>query len=269
MRTSEWINLIFLGVLGVWAWARPVTPARRMKCTLLGVGGIAAILLVNAAAHFFSHRSIEILRDWLPAPLLLFVYWQAGTLFVQPNLRVQRALEEFDRPVVRWVARLRTARWGRLLLRYLELSYMLCYAVVPFGLGALYWAGLRYHAEEYWVVVLLASNTCYFSVPLVSTLPPRTFSATPETSSAKFGLRGLNLWILRHASIQVNTFPSAHVAASLAVALVLLHFLPVAGWPFLALALSIAASAVAGRYHYALDAITGATVAVVFFLLLI
>ncbi len=265
MRTSEWINLIFLSVLSVWAWARPIGSSRRVKSTCLGLLGIVAIVLVRGPGSSLFPTHGFILRDWLPAPLMLFVYWQAGLLFVKPFSPVQEILERFDRPVVTWISHLRSAGWlGRAVIRYLELSYLLCYAMVPFGLGVLYLAGKRYHAEEYWIVVLLSSYFCYVMVPILPTLPPRTFSTTPETPGARTKLRQLNLWILRHASIQVNTFPSAHVAASLAAALVLLRFSPWAGGIYLWLALSIAGGAVAGRYHYALDAITGAVVAVVF-----
>jgi membrane-associated phospholipid phosphatase len=68
----------------------------------------------------------------------------------------------------------------------------------------------------------------------------------------------LNLFILRHGSIHLNTFPSAHVAATVGASLVLLQWVPVAGVVFLLISLSIAAGAVLGRYHYALDVIFGA-----------
>ena len=80
-------------------------------------------------------------------------------------------------------------------------------------------------------------------------------------ASSAGALRLLNLWILRYASIQANTFPSAHVAASLAVSLALIRLLPVVGLAFLWLSVSIAAGTVVGRYHYAADALLGAVLA--------
>jgi membrane-associated phospholipid phosphatase len=68
----------------------------------------------------------------------------------------------------------------------------------------------------------------------------------------------MNLYILRHASIHLNTFPSAHVAATIGASLVLMRWVPVVGVLFLLISLSIAAGAVLGRYHYALDVILGA-----------
>jgi membrane-associated phospholipid phosphatase len=69
------------------------------------------------------------------------------------------------------------------------------------------------------------------------------------------------LGVLRRASIHANTFPSAHVAASLAAALAVLRHQPGAGVVFLWIAASIAAGAVLRRYHFALDVVAGAFVA--------
>jgi membrane-associated phospholipid phosphatase len=68
----------------------------------------------------------------------------------------------------------------------------------------------------------------------------------------------MNLFILKHGSIQLNTFPSAHVASTAAVSLVLIHLVPAVGLVFLLISASIALGAVVGRYHYALDVIFGA-----------
>ena len=75
------------------------------------------------------------------------------------------------------------------------------------------------------------------------------------------GVRRLNQWLVRRASIQANTFPSAHVAGTMSAALVMMLLMPVAGWVFLGVALVIAAGAVLGRYHYLADAILGAALA--------
>ena len=80
-------------------------------------------------------------------------------------------------------------------------------------------------------------------------------------------IRALNLWILRHASIHANTFPSAHVAASTGAALVLATLAPWRhGLSFVAVAAAIAVSTFTGRYHFALDAAVGIAVATLVFL---
>jgi membrane-associated phospholipid phosphatase len=200
----------------------------------------------------------SIARDWLPAPLMLLAYWQAGQFFVGPNAKLQALLEESDR---RWQGALVTHPVGGWLGAYLEFSYLFCYPVVPLALGTLYLAGLSASADEFWRVVLPASYLCYAMVPFLQTLPPRVREEPLAFGAAPGRLRGLNLTILQRASIHANTFPSAHVAASLAAALAVLRHLPWAGIVFLWIAVSIAAGAVLRRYHFALDIVTGALLA--------
>ena len=75
-----------------------------------------------------------------------------------------------------------------------------------------------------------------------------------------------NRWILQHGSIHAISFPSAHVASTFAVSLVLLRYAPGVGAAFLFISIWIALGAVIGRYHYALDVITGAITALAVFL---
>ena len=98
---------------------------------------------------------------------------------------------------------------------------------------------------------------CYAMIPFLPTLPPWAL----DRGRTAGGVRAANFFILRHLSIKANTFPSAHVAASIAAALALLQFVPFAGFIFLWIAISIAISTVTGRYHYALDAVAGAALA--------
>ena len=73
--------------------------------------------------------------------------------------------------------------------------------------------------------------------------------------------------VLNRASVQWNTFPSGHTAASAATALAIASDSPVAGFAFAAIAVSIAAGSVVGRYHYAADAITGGVAAAAAFVM--
>jgi membrane-associated phospholipid phosphatase len=73
--------------------------------------------------------------------------------------------------------------------------------------------------------------------------------------------------MVEHVSIRVNTFPSGHAAASLAVALAVVGTLPWAGTVFLGLAVGICVACVVGRYHYVIDVAAGAFVAFTLWLL--
>jgi undecaprenyl-diphosphatase len=80
-------------------------------------------------------------------------------------------------------------------------------------------------------------------------------------------VRRLNLRVLGLASVQLNTFPSGHAAGSLATALAVGAHLPSAGVPLGLLALAISIASVVGRYHYAADALAGAALALLGFLI--
>ena len=129
------------------------------------------------------------------------------------------------------------------------------------GLDVLYLVHMGRYADEFWTAVLPPAYLCYAILPFLQTLPPRIAADKAESEGSSIKVRAFNLWILRHASIQVNTFASAHVVASAAVSLELLRRLPEAGLLYVWLSVGIAIGAVAGRYHYAADAILGAVLA--------
>jgi membrane-associated phospholipid phosphatase len=68
----------------------------------------------------------------------------------------------------------------------------------------------------------------------------------------------VNEFVLKRISHRLNTFPSGHVAVSLAAALEVMSISQPAGIVLLSIASAIAAGAVLGRYHYALDVVVGA-----------
>ena len=70
------------------------------------------------------------------------------------------------------------------------------------------------------------------------------------------------MWIVRWFSIQLNTFPSAHVTATLGSSLALLYFVPTIGLLFVLVSIGIAFGAVFGRYHYTADVVVAALLTV-------
>ena len=95
-----------------------------------------------------------------------------------------------------------------------------------------------------------------------------TAACDRRCANAIVGLvRRVNERVLGLASIQLNTFPSGHAAASLATALAVGARLPLAGLPLGLLAIAIAIASVVGRYHYAADALTGAALALLGFVI--
>jgi hypothetical protein len=267
MRTSEWINLSFLAFFALIAMLRPLSLRRRSEAIGIGLAGI----IVTLAGICFSRLPLfggSAARDLLPAPIMLFVYWQAGRFYRMPNEWIQRELLLLDEKFIGRILRLQANRGTRSwLLRYLEFAYLSCYPLVPLGVGVLYAFEKQERVDKYWVIVLLSTYLCYILLPFIQMLPPRMLTSENELMPHSDSLRVLNLSILKRASIQVNTFPSAHVASTTAAALALLRFVPEAGVVFLVISLSIAGGAVLGRYHYAADAVLGVLLSLVVFLL--
>jgi hypothetical protein len=268
MRAAEWINVGTFSFFVVCAWLRPLKREQRARATAFGLGGILLTLAAYLAQWATNAFALSIVRDWLPAPLIMIVYWQTGQFFSKPNERLQAGFLGLDDRILGGLFGGRARPSLSLpVAGSLELAYLFCYPLIPLGLLALYLLGLRAHAEEYWVAVLPPTYLCYALLPFVQMLPPRLLPADRWHGLTRGGVRAFNLWVLRRGSIQVNTFPSAHVASTVAASLVLLRLAPAVGVAFLVITIGIAFGAVLGRYHYAIDAIAAAALALIFFLL--
>jgi membrane-associated phospholipid phosphatase len=256
VRSFERLSLVYFVAMVVLAWVRPLPAARRVQISAIGVVICAAIWLAAIGGPFA--------RDWaLPGAIILGAYYQSGRFFVQPSPRFERWLNTWDRRLLGDPAA-RFARWPRPLRAYLDIVYMGCFLLVPAGFAALVASGLSSQADRYWTMVIGSELASFVSLAFVQSRPPWAIERAPirEEGVARSVHRVADRMV-RHLLIGANTFPSGHVAGSLAVALALLGPLPSVGVPLLLLALSIAVACVAGRYHYVMDAVAGASVALV------
>ena len=269
MRGAEWIHIAVFSFFVSLSWIRKLPARRRAKVTLIGVAGLGATLIAAfLLPRLLPALAVSVVRDWLPAALVLLVYWQAGEFFIKVDQRFQDWLERMDArmaaPLLHWLARSDLGKWTA---AYLELAYLLCYPMIPMSIGTLYLLRLARHADSFWIVVLVSTYLSYGMLPFLQTLPPRMLAEPWLEPLPLSPVRRFNLWILRNASIHANTFPSAHVAASTAAALVLTSLSP---WPtglvFLAIAAGITVGTFAGRYHYSADAVVGSAVAAIVFI---
>jgi membrane-associated phospholipid phosphatase len=261
MRSAEWINLVYFLSLSLIGLRVAVSPRRR-AILALGTGGILMALLGPSSTVFLDAQMSGLVRDWLPGPTLLVAYAQASRFFASPAPRLQARLRSLDDRVGALLGRTKVWFEHRAFGLCLEAVYMMAYPMVPGGLGVLWLLGLRDRADQFWVLVLVPCYACYALLPFAPTLPPRLDrprgAAGPGMPSP---LRRLNLWLIGRFGSGANTFPSGHVAAATATALVVLEadFWLGAGFSFLGA--GIAVSAVARRYHYVADVVLGALLA--------
>ena len=263
MRYSEWIQGGFAAILALVAWIRPLEAARRKAITVFAAVAFAVVALARLSIYVLGPDASSILRDWLPVPLTLIPYWQTGQFFKGPDKKIQAWLVESDRVILGVFAR-SGFKFGPIARLTMEWAYALCYGLAFFGLIVLYAAGLRREADTYWALVLIPTYLCYAVTPFFPALPPRSLHAEPARTQATKS-RVFNLWLLKYGSIQAISFPSAHAACAMAISLVLLHDLPIAGVVCLVISFWISVAAVVGGYHYAIDVILGAALALIFY----
>ncbi|HUE87691.1 MAG TPA: hypothetical protein VMO26_16580 [Vicinamibacterales bacterium] len=273
-------------VLALAALTQPIR-RRHRAFAASGAYALASLAAGSLGDDFFVNL-------FVPGGLLLSGYWLSGFFFRDPQpwldawlLRVDHALG-----AERWVA------WTpRAMAEFLELSYAAVHPVV--GGGAIYAATFGTEAvAHYWSLVLTSALASYAPLPWLRSRPPRMVeegirakpgpraegppSATPHSTPrppacpehsrgacpersrgarSAATLRRLNTLILDHASVQANTLPSGHVSGAVAAALGVMAVDVVVGSWLMVAAAVIAIASVAGRYHYVIDCMTGAAVA--------
>jgi membrane-associated phospholipid phosphatase len=256
VRSFEWIAVAYFLYLIAACWLPPLTASRRAVVTAASAGCAAAVWSI-------AHAAPPIVRDWSPLVYILAGYFLSGYLFARPSLPTEQWLMAWDRrllgdPAARFVT------WPRLLVAALELLYMGCFLLIPAGLVLLVSTGNASSTDRYWTMVMGAEFAAFAPLAAIQTRPPWALERKPELADP--AIHRLASGMVQHLTIGVNTFPSGHAAGSLAVALAVVGPLPWTGVALLAVALGICLACVIGRYHYVVDVVAGAGVAVVLWL---
>jgi hypothetical protein len=242
-------------VLAVAALCLPV--ARRS----VAFAACAAYALVAfGAGTLVSSFEVQFL---VPGVLLITGYWLSGFFFRHPQVWLESALTDSDRRVFHALGIDRGLRRApRWVLELLEATYGAESLVI--AAAAIFAATAGLEAISYfWSVVITSELACYMMLPWLRSRPPRTIETPGVLAERALLLRRVNEAVLDRASVQANTLPSGHVAGAVATALGVWPASPVAGAILLAVAAVIALAAVAGRYHYVVDCLTGAAVAAI------
>jgi membrane-associated phospholipid phosphatase len=258
LRAWETASLISFAYSALTALLRPgvmsVVRLRALGASIAGIGLTATSVLLP---------SNVVLHGWLIPPVLLFLfYWTTGLLFVAPMKRAEQTFMGIDRSlhVRTWSSRV--PKW---LVEILEAAYAGVFGLIPIALALHLCLASAPDGDRFWTAFLVTDFVCFGFLPWIQTRPPRAIEAGEPWHSS---LRSFNLKVLGAASIRVNTFPSGHAAEALMAALLVASLSPLIFAAMLLAALAVAAGAVLGRYHYAIDAFAGWFVAVMVWLLL-
>jgi membrane-associated phospholipid phosphatase len=252
VRVSEWIALVYFLYIASAAVVQRGSIAKRLRIVLIAIA-CAAIVRLCAAAP-------TPIRDWLPAAYVLAGYYVTGWLFVAPAEHLESWLIGWDRRLLGDPST-RFARWPRAVVSVLEIVYMGCFLMVPGGFALLAAAGHAAVADRYWTIVVAAEFGAFAPLSVFQTRPPWIVERKPVLTDPM--LHEFASHVVQTVTIRVNTFPSGHAAGSLAVALAVLPVMPLAGALLLALAASIGAACFICRYHYVVDVVAGALVAII------
>lgn len=257
---TDWIVCGFFAYLIILAAVFPLSARHQGRVLLVGLVCVATAVML---AQLRLSPILQTARAWLPVVYLLEGYWLCGLFFRRPMRQAEERLLAFDR----WlfgVARLNRllSRGPRLVLEYVELTYVLTFPFVPLSFGLFCWLWSRADADNFWTAVLLAGFVCYGMLPWIQTRPPRIVEADSRLDRRGLLLRRVNLFVLNGGSVQANTFPSGHASTAVAAVLAVVEVDGAIGAACLFLALSIVVATVLGRYHDAMDSMLGGPISV-------
>ena len=264
MRVSECVAAAYFGYLCVVALVLPSWP-RRWQAARASLAAAAAVCAVQL---WPESSATAIARDWLPAVYLVFGYWLSGWYFVAPMQQIEALFLRIDWRVLGADGGSRLVETlPRAALELLESVYVTCFLFVPGGMLLLALTGHRDAADRFWTLVLLGEFGSFAMLPWIQTRPPRLIEPAAAIDRRGLFMRRMNALQVNTVSIGVNTFPSGHVAGSLATALAVSDVIPALAPWLLAVAAAIAIAAVLGRYHYVIDGVAGAGLTLVAWIL--
>jgi membrane-associated phospholipid phosphatase len=262
LRSAEWLLVLYFGYVAVIAprfrLAQPVV-WRPLIVEVL----VCALFLALAFGELHQHAKVfAITRDWVSVSLILLAYREMDWFSALPrNFNLELKWEEWDRWLLYPGGLQRTVEaLGALGPFYLELCYLLVYAVAPFVVAILYFQHRLRRVNSAVFLYLLGTLLAYAMFPFFPSDPPRIAFGGSDLPNYFSAVRELNLWLVGDYGIHSSVFPSAHVSSAFSAAWALFAFLPERkpyAWGMLIYAVSVAVATVYGRYHYAADAVAG------------
>jgi membrane-associated phospholipid phosphatase len=258
--TTDRLLLGYLAFVGVAATLYQPHPART-------VAALVAVALVHAGIAAAAARSpaMRLAHDFWPFPDVVFLFSVSGPVIAAANpLRFDALMAAAD---VRLLGPIPDA-WRHLLGRpawlvdLASVAYM-SYYVLPLGIGiALYAADRRREFEEVSVAVvatLVASYAGYFLFPTSGPRVPASLASSALGGGAVS--EAVRAFVAAGEANVLDAFPSGHTALGLVSAWL--------GWRFLPRARAVLALAAAGivfatvylSYHYVVDVLAGALLA--------
>jgi len=267
LRLSEWTLIAFFSYIAIVVLFFQLPHGLKYA----GFAVVACVMLACVGLATCERRSrspvFSVVRDWLPLAFTLVAYREMNWFAAA---HTQHTLEHAWIVWDRWLlhdcglrALIELSGWlGPI---FLELCYLLVYAVGPFTVGILYGYRRRDLIDRVLVTYLFGTLLAYALFPYFPSDPPRTVFAGMDVPGVMTPLRRLNLAILSGYGIHSSVFPSAHVSSAFSAGWGLLLFFREkrrVGGGMMVFAVCVSIATVYGRYHYAADAAAGAAISI-------
>ena len=234
MFPFERLALLYFAALALASLALRRQRARAGRALVNSIGFAA---LAMAASRVMPDG----VRAWLGHGYLLAGYLVPSLLAPTPaDTRLERWLVATDRawrPLAHSIP--------QPIADIFEVAYLLCYPLVPAAFAVVWTGGDESDSSRFWIAVLASGFACYGMLPWLASRPPRSLAKAEHPRS---GIARLNAQVLERASHGLNTFPSGHVAVSVAASLSVWPVSPSAAIVFGVISACIAVGEI-GRAH--------------------
>lgn len=251
LRSSEWLLIAYFLYVAAIA---PFYIAAPWRAWLLAGAVMGGLRLASLGK--------PIMRDLAPLAAVLAAYREMNwfTPAVHDH-HLERTWIVWDRLLLdSHGLRAAIEKTGVILPDYLELCYLLVYAVGPVVVAAAILSERRHRTDHLWMAYLAGTLGAYALFPYFPSEPPRTVFPGEDLPHIVTVFRQLNLWIVGGYGIHSSVFPSAHVSSAFSAAWGLLAVMKEhrwMGWAMAAYAVSVSVATVYGRYHYGVDVLAG------------
>ena len=262
LRSAEWLLVIYFGYVAAIAPRFPLQQQLIWRPFLVEVL-VCTLFLALAYGEWREHAKLfSIMRDWTAVALILLAFREMDWFSSMPrNVDLELRWVGWDRTILyQWGLQRAVESLGVVGPLYLEVCYLLVYAVAPFVVAALYIQRRLRRVNGAVFLYLLGTLLSYALFPYFPSDPPRVAFGGTDMPNITTAVRQLNLWLLGSMGIHSSVFPSAHVSSVFSAAWAFFAFLPERkryGWGMLVYAVSVAVATVYGRYHYAADVAAG------------
>lgn len=263
-RSSEWVVLLYFSYTALLTVIFRLGPARRAVAFSIPL----LLWLLTFAQTLAPKPWSGVLRDCLPAPLVLAAYWQLDWFRAPIHLHsYELSWLQLDHLLLNsWGLKALIESLGQAGPICLELSYALLYCIPLLCIGLLYLVRQRGRIDQFLFVFLLGTFLAYGLMPHFPSASPRLEFPGMDLPAWLTPIRRFNIWLLTHGDIQTSVFPSGHVATAFSSAFGMMWVLPERPWAgraLLLLAILIATATLYGRYHYAADALASLTLSAI------